>query len=95
MVKGINCCGICYDVGGKFIEPFKSDRTKCQCGNEISGQGIHWAGASRFRKATDEEVEAYYNKKKNSNVKIMDYTITEEYIEFVKELEGTLEEIIN
>lgn len=42
-----------YDIGAR-ITP-RNNFTICECGREISGYGVHWALASRFRKATSEE----------------------------------------
>ena len=50
----------CYDIGGRTNDP-KMFTTHPPTNKKIPGQGIHWAGSFRFRKATPQEENEYYS----------------------------------
>ena len=74
----------CYDVGGRFNDP-KSFTNDTPTNKKVPGQGIHWAGSFRFRKATPQEEQEYYsNIKEEIQDQINSLVQNEEYEEAAK-----------
>lgn len=60
---------LCVDFGSKIDSGELNQFINCAaCKTEIPGLGIHWAKISRFRKATEEEIEEF---EKNEKLKII------------------------
>jgi len=71
-----------YDIGGRFNDPKQFTTIRNNTNQKIPGQGIHWAGSFRFRKATPQEEQEYYsNMKGEIQDQINSLVLKEEYEE--------------
>jgi hypothetical protein len=87
------CHGYCYDIGGRFTSD--QTHTVCnQCRASIPGIGIHWAGAFRFRKATEEEAEEFNRESKENTQTNLDEAVEAEDYELAEKLKKELEKIL-
>ena len=89
-----SCHNISFDIGSRFY--IKTTRTSCiNCGKDLIGQGIHWAGDFRFRKATPEEETEYYTEIK-SELELeeeLNIAVKQEQYEKASEIKKQLEKV--
>jgi hypothetical protein len=64
-INKCKCGHIQFDIGGRTKS---NTHTGCGCKTQIPGKGIHWAGAFRFRKPTEQE-ELEFNSNEQENIK--------------------------
>ena len=83
-----SCCKTkVFDIGLRA-----KNFTQCAQHNKvIPGNGIHWAGALRFRKATPEEAQAFYEGKQEEIKSLIKEAVEKEDYETAKELQELIE----